>query len=73
MLLMLYVAKLLKNSIGCASAIGFLLKIKVQSLVDKDTVELYGLVYGAGNHSLREFGITLKQSPLLSVFNGISL
>ena len=62
MLLMLDVAKLLKNSVGCAFAAGFLLKIKVQPPVDKDTVELYGLVHGAGNHSILVIDISVNHS-----------
>ena len=62
MLLMLDVAKLLKNSVGCAFAAGFLLKIKVQSSVYKDTIELYGLVHGAGNHSIFVIDISINHS-----------
>ena len=62
MLLMLDIAKLLKNSVGCAFAAGFLLKIKVQSSVYKDTVELYGLVHGAGNDSIFVIDISINPS-----------
>lgn len=66
MLLMLDVAKLLKNSVGCAFAAGFLLKIKVQSSVDKDTVELYGLVHGAGNHPIFVIYVSVNDSGIYS-------
>ena len=48
MLLMLDVAKLLKNSVGCAFTAGFLLKIKV--------------VHGAGNHSIFVIDISINHS-----------